>query len=35
MKGSDVVALLPEEFTPWREKAEKQRSLLRKLFRKE
>ncbi len=35
MKGSDVVELLPEEFTPWREKAKEQRSFLRKSFKKE
>ena len=34
MKGNDVVALLPQEFTPLREKAKEQRSFLRKLFRK-
>lgn len=34
MKGRDVVALLPEEFTPWREKAKEQRSFLRKLFKR-
>ncbi|HNZ35800.1 MAG TPA: hypothetical protein PKJ59_11375 [Syntrophales bacterium] len=34
MKGPDVVALLPEEFAPWRKKAKEQRSFLRKLFRR-
>jgi len=34
MKGTDVVALLPEEFASWREKAKEQRSFLRKLFKK-
>ena len=35
MRGGDVVALLPGEFDPWREKAKEQRSFLRKLFKKE
>ncbi|OPY04600.1 MAG: hypothetical protein A4E67_02318 [Syntrophaceae bacterium PtaB.Bin038] len=35
MKGPEVAALLPEEFTPWRQKAKEQRSFLRKLFKRD
>jgi len=34
MRGSDVVALLPAEFDPWKEQAKAQKSLLRRLFKK-